>query len=50
MLAARRAGVKKVLAPAKNKKDLEDIPDNVKSELQFFFVEDIREVFTHALK
>ena len=50
VLAARRAGVKKVLAPAKNKKDLDDIPENVKQELQFFFVEDIREVFAHALK
>ncbi|MBJ6750885.1 endopeptidase La [Geomonas anaerohicana] len=50
VLAARRAGVKKVLAPAKNKKDLEDIPENVKDELQFFFVEDIREVFAQALK
>ncbi|MBU5614377.1 endopeptidase La [Geomonas azotofigens] len=50
VLAARRAGVKKVLAPAKNKKDLDDIPENVKEELQFFFVDDIREVFAQALK
>ena len=50
VLAARRAGVKTVLAPAKNKKDLEDIPDNVKNELEFFFVEDVRDVLTHALK
>ena len=50
VLAARRAGVKKVLAPAKNKKDLEDIPENVKKELVFFFVEDVREVFTQALQ
>jgi len=50
VLAARRAGVKKVLAPAKNKKDLEDIPENVKKELEFFFVEDVREVLVHALK
>jgi ATP-dependent Lon protease len=50
VLAARRAGVKKVLAPAKNQKDLEDIPDNVKKELEFVFVEDVREVLVHALK
>ena len=49
VLAARRAGVKKVLAPAKNQKDLEDIPENVKLELEFCFVEDVREVFTQAL-
>ena len=50
VLAARRAGVKTVLAPAKNKKDLEDIPDNVRNELEFFFVEDVRDVLVHALK
>jgi ATP-dependent Lon protease len=50
VLAARRAGVKTVLAPAKNRKDLEDIPENVKQELEFFFVEDVREVLTHALQ
>lgn len=49
VLAARRAGVKKVVAPAKNKKDLDDIPENVKTELEFFFVEDVREVLVHAL-
>jgi ATP-dependent Lon protease len=50
VLAARRAGVKKVLAPTKNQKDLEDIPENVKKELVFFFVEDVREVFALALQ
>jgi len=49
VLAARRAGVKKVLAPSKNQKDLDDIPENVKEELEFFFVEDVREVFAQAL-
>ncbi|HBG03986.1 MAG TPA: endopeptidase La [Geobacter sp.] len=50
VLAARRAGVKKVLAPAKNQKDLDDIPENVKQELEFVFVEDVREVLAQALK
>ncbi|MBJ6726528.1 endopeptidase La [Geomesophilobacter sediminis] len=49
VLAARRAGVKTVVAPAKNRKDLDDIPDNVKEELEFLFVEDVREVLEHAL-
>jgi ATP-dependent Lon protease len=50
VLAARRAGVKKVLAPAKNEKDLEDIPENVRQELEFKFVEDVREVFAQAIQ
>ena len=50
VLAARRAGVKKVLAPAKNRKDLEDIPEKVRNELVFVFVEDVREVLAQALQ
>jgi ATP-dependent Lon protease len=50
VLAARRAGVKKVICPARNSKDLEDIPENVREELEFIFVEDVREAFEHALK
>jgi ATP-dependent Lon protease len=49
VLAARRAGVKTVVAPAKNRKDLDDLPDNVKQELQFCFVEDVHEVLKLAL-
>ncbi|UFS72772.1 endopeptidase La [Geomonas sp. RF6] len=50
VLAARRAGVRTVVAPAKNKKDLEDIPENVRQELEFHFVEDVHEVLKLALK
>jgi ATP-dependent Lon protease len=49
VLAARRAGVKKVICPARNNKDLEDIPENVREELEFIFVEDVREAFEQAL-
>ena len=49
VLAARSAGVKQVILPAKNKKDLEEIPQNVKEELSFHFVNDMDEVIALAL-
>jgi len=49
VLAARRAGVKKVVLPAANKKDLKDIPKKVKKELDIIFVEDINELFETVL-
>jgi ATP-dependent Lon protease len=48
-LAARRAGVKKVVVPAKNRVDMEDIPDSVKTDLEFDFAEDVREAISIAL-
>jgi len=50
VLAARRAGIKKVLLPMENKRDLDDVPSNVKSKMQFVFVEHMDEVLDHALK
>ncbi len=50
VLAARRAGVKKVLAPSRNNQDLEDIPDNVREDLDFVFIEDVQEAISHALQ
>lgn len=49
VLAARSAGVKQVILPAKNRKDLEEIPDNVRRELRFHFVEQMDEVIHIAL-
>lgn len=49
VLAAQRAGVKKLIMPSANKKDLIDIPKKVKNEMEFIFVEEIGEVFDHAL-
>ena len=50
LLAALRGGIKKVLIPAENEKDLADIPQNVKDGLSIVPVSDITEVFAHALK
>ncbi|MBU4496017.1 MAG: endopeptidase La [Acidobacteriota bacterium] len=49
VLAARRAGVTKMIMPRPNKKDLIDIPAQVRKEMDFIFVEHIRTVFEHAL-
>jgi len=49
VLAAQRAGVKTMILPAANKKDLVDLPRKAKKEMQFIFVEEINEVFKHAL-
>ncbi|MCX6806698.1 MAG: endopeptidase La [Candidatus Berkelbacteria bacterium] len=50
VLAAHRAGLKEVILPKGNKKDLEDIPANVKKELKFHFVENMKQVLPIALK
>jgi len=49
LLAALRAGVKTVLIPTENEKDLPDIPDNVKEGLQIIPVSHVSEVLKHAL-
>ena len=50
VLAARRAGVTTVILPQHNEKDLEDIPPNVRKEMQFRFVDVIGEVLDIALE
>ena len=49
LLAALRGGVKKVLIPEDNAKDLADIPDNVKNGLEIVPVSRMEEVIKHAL-
>ena len=49
LLAALRGGVKTVLIPADNEKDLPEIPDNVKLGLEIIPVSNVREVLKHAL-
>jgi ATP-dependent Lon protease len=44
VLAARRAGIKRVILPMANKKDLRDIPDHVRSEMEFKFVDRVEQV------
>ncbi|MCK5750582.1 MAG: endopeptidase La, partial [Oricola sp.] len=49
MLAALRGGIKTVLIPEDNVKDLADIPENVKSEMEIIPVSRIGQVLEHAL-
>ena len=49
LLAALRGGIKKVLIPEENAKDLADIPDTVKNELEIVPVSRMDEVLEHAL-
>lgn len=49
LLAALRGGIKTVLIPADNEKDLVEIPDNVKTGLKIIPVGNVREVLKHAL-
>lgn len=49
LLAALRAGVKTVLIPVDNVKDLEEIPDNIKNNLEIIPVEHVDAVIRHAL-
>ena len=50
LLAALRGGIKKVLIPEENAKDLVDIPDNVKNNMEIIPVSMMSEVILHALK
>lgn len=49
VIAAHRAGIKTIILPKNNKKDLEDIPKKVLSDLSFHFVEHMDEVLKIAL-
>jgi ATP-dependent Lon protease len=49
VLAAHRAQIKKVILPAQNRKDMEEVPKEPHREMEFVFVENVRQVFDEAL-
>jgi ATP-dependent Lon protease len=49
VLAARRAGIHTVILPKKNEKDLEEVPENAKKDLEFCFVQKMDEIIPLAL-
>ncbi len=49
ILAAHRGGIKKILIPMENKKDLKDIPTGISKQLEIVPVNTIEEVLVHAL-
>jgi ATP-dependent Lon protease len=50
VLAARRAGITTVILPRRNESDLEDIPPEVRAEMEAIFVDTVDEVLKHALR
>ena len=47
--AAHRSGIKHIILPDHNKKDLEDIPDHIKKDLSFYFAKEIMDVIDVAI-
>jgi ATP-dependent Lon protease len=50
VVAAARAGIRTVILPARNRRDLEDIPDSVRAKLEFVWAERIEDVLARALE
>ena len=49
MLAAKRMGIKKVIIPKDNEKDLADIPQSIKEQIEIIMVDDVSSVFQNAI-
>jgi ATP-dependent Lon protease len=49
-VAAARAGIRTVILPARNRRDLEDIPESVRNRLEFVWAEKIDDVLARALE
>ncbi|MBV1730410.1 MAG: endopeptidase La, partial [Methanobacterium sp.] len=49
VLAAHRAGIKRVILPQDNDKDLDDVPEDVKSEMEFLLVETVEDVLKETM-
>ncbi len=49
VLAAHRAGLKRIILPKRNERDLDDVPKEVRAEIEFFFAEDMSQVLDAAL-
>jgi ATP-dependent Lon protease len=49
VLAARRAGIRRVILPRANEKDLRELPDEVRTEMEFIFVDRIEDVLAAAI-
>jgi len=49
-IAAHRAGIRTVLLPARNRRDLEDIPDSVRREVKFVWMERVEDAIANAIE
>jgi ATP-dependent Lon protease len=50
LLAAHRAGIKHVLIPTQNRRDLDDVPDDVKDDMKITLISSIEEILPLALE
>ncbi len=50
ILAAHRAGIKTIILPDKNEKDLDEVPKQIRNEMKFVLVNEVSQVITNALK
>jgi ATP-dependent Lon protease len=50
VLAAHRAGITRVILPHRNARDLDDVPEEVRSQIEFILAEDMSEVLDAALE
>jgi ATP-dependent Lon protease len=50
VLAAHRAGIKRIVLPRDNERDIDDLPTEVKNELEFILASDMRDVLAAALE
>jgi ATP-dependent Lon protease len=49
VLAAHRSGIRTVILPRRNERDVEDVPEQLRREMRFLFVDEAEEVLRHAL-
>ena len=49
VLAARRAGIQRVILPKENEKDLRDLPEHVRAEMEFVLAERVEDVLAAAI-
>lgn len=50
VIGAHRAGIKKIFVPKENEKDLDEIPEDVKSKIKFIFVKNYKEIYKEIFK
>ena len=50
VIAGHRAGLKTIILPKDNKKDMEDVPENIKKDIKFIFVTKLEDVLEIALE
>jgi ATP-dependent Lon protease len=50
VIAAARAGIKIVMLPARNKRDFEEIPEGVREQLRFIWLEKVDDALINAME